>query len=181
MIWLSIAFTTIFRLIYKLSVRNAGQRISVYSQILRADLTETNTDDTYMLAAIVYCVILKSPDLGHGWLCHTKSFHWFKCKLKDATIVFNKGAMEMHLLMNLYWVLKQLSYWMRAMMPVLLICLWLNYANSFKHWCRYKMAAISQTTFPNEFSRTKIYEFRLRFHWNLFLRCESTIFQPWFR
>ena len=49
------------------------------------------------------------------------------------------------------------------------------------HWGRDKMAAIFQTTFSNAFSRMKMYEFRLRFHWILFLRFELTIFQHWFR
>ena len=49
------------------------------------------------------------------------------------------------------------------------------------HWGRDKMAAISQTTFSNAFSWMKMYEFHLRFHWNLFLRFELTIFQHWFR
>ena len=44
-----------------------------------------------------------------------------------------------------------------------------------------KMAAIWQTTFSNVFSWMKMYEFRLRFHWSLFLRFQSTIFQHWFR
>ena len=43
-----------------------------------------------------------------------------------------------------------------------------------------QMAAISQTTFSNAFSRIKMYKFRLGFHWNLFLRFELTIFQDWF-
>ena len=37
-----------------------------------------------------------------------------------------------------------------------------------------KMDAISQTTFSNAFSRMKTYEFRLRFHWSLFLRVQLT-------
>ena len=49
------------------------------------------------------------------------------------------------------------------------------------HWSRGKIVAISQTTFSNAFSWMKMYEFRLRFHWNLFLRLELTIFQHWFR
>ena len=49
------------------------------------------------------------------------------------------------------------------------------------HWGRDKMAAIFRTTFSNAFSWMKIYEFRLRFHWNLFLRVQLTIFQHWFR
>ena len=49
------------------------------------------------------------------------------------------------------------------------------------HWGWDKMAAISQTTFSTAFSWMKIYELRLSFHWNLFLRFELTIFQHWFR
>ena len=46
-------------------------------------------------------------------------------------------------------------------------------------WGQYKMVTISQTTFSNTFSWMKMYEFRLRFHWILFLRVQSTIFQHW--
>ena len=49
------------------------------------------------------------------------------------------------------------------------------------HWGRDNMPAISQTTLSNAFSWMKIYEFRLRFHWCLFLRFQLTIFQHWFR
>ena len=43
------------------------------------------------------------------------------------------------------------------------------------------MDAISQTTFSNAFSWMKMFEFRLKFHWRLFLRFQITIFQHWFR
>ena len=43
------------------------------------------------------------------------------------------------------------------------------------------MAAFSQTMFSNAFSWMKMYEFRLKFHWSLFLRFQLTIFQHWFR
>ena len=49
------------------------------------------------------------------------------------------------------------------------------------HWGRNKMDAISQTTFSSTFSWIKMLEFRLKFHWRLFLRVELTIFQHWFR
>ena len=49
------------------------------------------------------------------------------------------------------------------------------------HWGRHKMAAVSQTTLSNAFSWMKMLEFRLRFHWSLFLRFELTIFQHWLR
>ena len=48
-------------------------------------------------------------------------------------------------------------------------------------WGWDKMAAIFQTTFWNAFSWTIMYEFRLRFHWSLFLRVQLTIFQHCFR
>ena len=49
------------------------------------------------------------------------------------------------------------------------------------HWGRDEIDAISQTTFPNVFSRMKMYWIRLRFHWNLFPRVQLTIFPHWFR
>ena len=50
-----------------------------------------------------------------------------------------------------------------------------------KHWGRDKMAAIFQTTFSIAFSWIKMYEFRIRFHWNSFLSVKLIIFQHWFR
>ena len=61
--------------------------------------------------------------------------------------------------------------------------LWISFIFSFfrfflihiTHWGRDKMADISQTTFSNTFSWMKTYEFRLLFHWILFLRVKLTI------
>ena len=49
------------------------------------------------------------------------------------------------------------------------------------HWGRDKMAAISQTTLSNTFSWMKMLEFRLRFHWSLYIRVQLTIYEHWFR
>ena len=49
------------------------------------------------------------------------------------------------------------------------------------HWGRYKIDAILQTTFSNAISLIKMFEFRLKFHWSLFLRGQLTIFQHWSR
>ena len=49
------------------------------------------------------------------------------------------------------------------------------------HWGRDKMDAISQTPFSNAFSWMKMFEYRLKFHWSLFLRVQLTISQHWFR
>ena len=63
-----------------------------------------------------------------------------------------------------------LSIWsMKLLTPVL------------THWGRDKMAAFSQTTFSIAFFTMKLFEFRLYFHWSLFLRFELTIFQHWLR
>ena len=53
--------------------------------------------------------------------------------------------------------------------------------NTLTHWGRDKMAAVSQTTLSNAFSWMKMLEFRLRFHWSLFLRIQLTIIHHWFR
>ena len=54
-------------------------------------------------------------------------------------------------------------------------------SSSLTHWGRDKMDAISQTIFSGAFSWMKMFEFRLKFHWSLFLRFHLTIFQHWFR
>ena len=61
---------------------------------------------------------------------------------------------------------------------------WQTFCLSFNvltHWGRDKVGAISQTTFSSTFSWMKMFEFRLEFHWSLFLRVQFTIFQHWFR
>ena len=49
------------------------------------------------------------------------------------------------------------------------------------HWGRDKMAAIFQTTSSSAFSWMKMFEWRLKLQWSLFLRVQLTIFQQWFR
>ena len=49
------------------------------------------------------------------------------------------------------------------------------------HWGRDKMASVLQTTLSNTFSWMRLLQLRLRFHWSLFPRVQSTIFQHWFR
>ena len=53
--------------------------------------------------------------------------------------------------------------------------------NVLTHWGRDKMVADSQMTLLNAFYWMKMLEFRLRFHWSLFLRVQLTIIQRWFR
>ena len=49
------------------------------------------------------------------------------------------------------------------------------------HLGRGKMAVISQPKFSNAFFSLKTFEFRLTFHWNLFVREKLTIFHHWSR
>ena len=49
------------------------------------------------------------------------------------------------------------------------------------YWGRDKMVTIFQTKFLNAFSRMKMHQSRLRFHWSLFPKVGLTIFQHWFR
>ena len=51
----------------------------------------------------------------------------------------------------------------------------------YTHWGRDKMAAIFQMTFSNGFLLMKMHEFRLKFHWSLFLKVQLTIKQHWIR
>ena len=56
---------------------------------------------------------------------------------------------------------------------------WFRY--KLTHCGRDKMAANFLTTFSSSFSWMKMYEFRLSFHWSLFLRFQLTISRHWFR
>ena len=53
--------------------------------------------------------------------------------------------------------------------------------STLTHWGRDKMDAISQTIFSSAFPIMKMFEFRLKFHWSLFLRVQLTIVHHWFR
>ena len=55
---------------------------------------------------------------------------------------------------------------------------WCNAVNTLR---LRQNAAISQRTLSIAFSWMKMLEFRLNFHWSLFLRVQLTIFQHWFR
>ena len=57
----------------------------------------------------------------------------------------------------------------------------LVWAPPLTHWGRDKMDAISQTTSSSAFPWMKMFKFRLKFQWSLFLRVQLTIFQHWFR
>ena len=49
------------------------------------------------------------------------------------------------------------------------------------HWGQDNLADILQTTFSKAFSWMKMYEYRLRFYLNVFLRVQEIVSQYWFR
>ena len=57
----------------------------------------------------------------------------------------------------------------------------MSYPLMFTKWARDNMAAIFRTKCRNGFSWMKIYEFRFKFHWSVFLVVQLRIFQHWFR
>ena len=67
----------------------------------------------------------------------------------------------------------------------IIVCtMWLQYQTFIlflTYWGRDKKATIFQMTFFNGCSWMKLYQFRLKFHWHLFLGVQLTIFQHWFR
>ena len=56
-----------------------------------------------------------------------------------------------------------------------------SYLPCLIHWDWDKMATVSQTTLSNACSWMKMLEFRLRFHWSLFLRVQLTIIHHWLK
>ena len=53
--------------------------------------------------------------------------------------------------------------------------MWFSCCDILTHLGWDKMVTIFQMTYSNAFSCMKIYEFRLRFHWSLFVRVQLTI------
>ena len=66
-------------------------------------------------------------------------------------------------------------------LPKPMMMKWNKQTITLTHWGRDKMAAISQTTLSNAFSWMTMLEFRIKFHWSLFIRVQLTISQHWFR
>ena len=123
-----------------------------------------------------YCIVAVTQQLNGG-ISHTYTITVTRCErhgvanhrqLDCLTVCSGKQeTSKLRIISPLSWVTR--FPWQRARNAML------------THWGRDKMDAISQTTFWNVFSWIKIYEFRLRFHWNLFLRFKSTIIPHWFR
>ena len=90
-----------------------------------------------------------------------------------------KGTLALHLILEtLNWYHKQdipLRYnFTKDMIHIYMVCV-------LTHLGRDKIDTIFQTTFSNAISWMKMFEFRLKLHWTMFLKVQLTIFQHWFR
>ena len=105
----------------------------------------------------------------------TRSFNVFFDLRQNEQL--SRGAGDLRRLRAHYYV--RVILWFYCIYMVMeMPCPWVLLLT---HWGRDKMDAISQTTFSSVFSWMKMFEFRLQFHWSLFLRVQLTIFQHWFR
>ena len=55
------------------------------------------------------------------------------------------------------------------------------FITGFTHWGGGKMVDILHMTYSNAFSWMRMYEFRVKLHWNVFLMVQLTVFQHRFR
>ena len=95
---------------------------------------------------------------------------WFETPLRP--LWHNCNAFCLSVLRTLWHLVAELRFrWQPGVLKV----------SFLTHWGRDKMDAISQTTFSSAFSWMKMFEFRLKFHWSLFLMVQLTIFHHWFR
>ena len=86
---------------------------------------------------------------------------------EKGSYVFKYKALQYGTWMLMYWSLTNTSWfcWIVSSSATFNVTLWCFVT----HLRRGKMVAIFQTTCSNAFSWMKMYEFRLRFHWSLFL------------
>ena len=76
------------------------------------------------------------------------------------------------------WTLQEIPRWCHQSGTM---CEWLNILSCPVFVNTGKIAAILQTAFSSAFSWMKMFELELEFHWSLFLRVQSSIFQHWCR
>ena len=167
--------------------------LSFFVAIMRLIYRYLNKNDHSWNAAIGNTLYLKTLDLhvsqvkiqcflltGHLYFCHrwhstknnTKNaiIHhmkqsWWNCGLNCLNTV--SGAVTSNCIPQILWDVIASSY------PWYLLLVHKYSINTLRPR---QMDAISQTTFSNAFSWTKMFEFRLKFHWSLFPRVQLTIF-----
>ena len=113
--------------------------------------------------------------------CHIKSFtvfHGSNCKFIDYSKKWASGSGEHRTGQNHPHFRSRKRFVKHSFCDLMLPTFHMRH---LAHWGRDKMDAISQTKFSNAFSWMKMFEYRLKYHWNLCLRVQLTIFQHWFR
>ena len=145
---------------------------------------------TMKVIFLIYCLLYELP---HGFLfCQT--LQTWRCETSFRYLwlweLTNFGLVMPMVLHDQHWFRYWLVLWHHAItwtsidfseMGSSVIHQRAVSQEMLTHWGRDKIDAISQTPFSNAFSWMKMNEFRLAFHWSLFLRFESTIFHHWFR
>ena len=115
-----------------------------------------------------------------SWLC---MFHQPKTNFtkKQSMIQWYKTNFDWKAKLHHSWNITFFIWFMELYFLIEFCFVLIECEKSLTHWGREKMAAILLTTFLNTFSSMEIFEFWLKFHWNLFLRVQSTISQHWFK
>ena len=120
---------------------------------------------------LVSSLILMTMDNGRGHCggnvsnpSHRGFENWKMHAIKQITICFTN------------------DHWCRNVMFYLLLC-WTSCGTNSqsKNVLIFNTLRFSRRHFQMHFSRMKMNDVRLKFHWSLFLRFQLTIFQHWFR
>ena len=151
---------------------------------------------------------MKFPDLFLTFSWQSRNFYWLFAAWKYDILIFagiHMGHMDFYFFLTFSWPVGTLNTHIcsighletyfnwnfnqseKGKSKILrytastMFAIWFEDFNVLTHWGRDKMAAIFQTPFSDAFSWMKMNEFRLKFHWSLFLRVQLTISQHWFR
>ena len=113
--------------------------------------------------------------IGHLW----SITGWYFTNWVDHRLIGSRNIHAMVLRFAIFYLLSDFTVIIAAPSPGK-YRLWFYFSMisvklSLTHWGRDKMDAIWQTTFSSAFSWLKMFEFRLKFHWSLFLRVQLTI------
>ena len=146
-----------------------------------------------LLAMVLYHAMGWSQTIYIYIYIYNRAYHW-NAKVVTLTIFSSRAASKVVIITTSFVIMTTSStasdekfvnvttllfQWLiDSLTAIALIVVWMVWLT---HWGRDKMAAVSQTTLSNAFSWMKMLEFRLRFHWSLFLRVQLTIIQHSFR
>ena len=113
----------------------------------------------YTNVEAAWCSFISSMEPGPRFNIKMSSYQYRKSHCGDKTVVRSS-----YLQNGISYTGKTTSlYWIRALSVTTSRCHeWSGFAST--HWCRGKMAAILQTTFPISFTWMKIFVFWFKFH-----------------